>query len=284
MLLALPAPIPQAPYSALCNLGLGSALALFLYPIPLRESEREQRSCGAPERGITAGLFLYARPARARRFFAIAAGLPAFPNTPLASSSSAITSRCGACCFTDSSWFVGLFAFAAWVSVPWSGGDHVDCCRKPHTRNTHREFINKNSDRQARSADGKWVSLIVKLGALVFIIFVPTQYAIYLQLLGRDLDHPDAALGVLGAYTAVQRLGAARRLGPRESSSAADGCRGQLTPTYPLQLAAYTFPATPRSIRDPQPVLAIGPDPVMLRDQRASDTVRARPPHSDYYA
>ena len=28
----------------------------------------------------------------------------------------------------------------------------------------------------------KWVSLVVKLGALVFIICVPTQYAIQLQL------------------------------------------------------------------------------------------------------
>ena len=28
----------------------------------------------------------------------------------------------------------------------------------------------------------KWVSLIVKLGALVFIIFVPTKFAIYLPV------------------------------------------------------------------------------------------------------
>ena len=40
----------------------------------------------------------------------------------------------------------------------------------------------------------KWVSLVVKFGALVFILFVPTQYAIQLQL-WRHLDHPDAAGG-----------------------------------------------------------------------------------------
>ena len=30
----------------------------------------------------------------------------------------------------------------------------------------------------------KWVSLVVKFGALIFIIFVPTRFAVYLQLLG----------------------------------------------------------------------------------------------------
>ena len=30
----------------------------------------------------------------------------------------------------------------------------------------------------------KWVSLVVKLGALIFILFIPTQYAIQMQLLG----------------------------------------------------------------------------------------------------
>jgi SSS family solute:Na+ symporter len=47
----------------------------------------------------------------------------------------------------------------------------------------------------------KWVSLIVKVGALVFILFVPTQYAIQLQLLGGIWIIQTLPAVMLGAYT-----------------------------------------------------------------------------------
>src|SRR5207248_10554069 len=53
-----------------------------------------------------------------------------------------------------------------------------------YTRNIHREFINKNPAARQEAQMAKWVSLIVKVGALVFILIVPTQFAIQLQLLG----------------------------------------------------------------------------------------------------
>jgi hypothetical protein len=63
-------------------------------------------------------------------------------------------------------------------------GHHVDCgCKSLHAQHPPRVHQYK-SYQQAGSPDGKWVSLIVKFGALVFILFVPTQYAIQLQLLG----------------------------------------------------------------------------------------------------
>jgi len=45
------------------------------------------------------------------------------------------------------------------------------------------------------------VSLIVKLGALIFIVFVPTQYAIQLQLLGGIWIIQTLPSVMLGAYT-----------------------------------------------------------------------------------
>jgi solute:Na+ symporter, SSS family len=47
----------------------------------------------------------------------------------------------------------------------------------------------------------KWASLVVKLGALVFIIFVPTQYAIYLQLLGGVWIIQTLPAVIIGLYT-----------------------------------------------------------------------------------
>ena len=47
----------------------------------------------------------------------------------------------------------------------------------------------------------KWVSLIVKFGALAFILFVPTQYAIQLQLLGGIWIIQTLPAVMLGVYT-----------------------------------------------------------------------------------
>ena len=47
----------------------------------------------------------------------------------------------------------------------------------------------------------KWVSLVVKFGALVFIIFLPPQYAIHLQLLGGIWIIQTLPAVMLGLYT-----------------------------------------------------------------------------------
>jgi SSS family solute:Na+ symporter len=82
------------------------------------------------------------------------------------------------------SWFVG-FSFAAiaiGALVPAAimsiGAANL------FTRNIWKAFINPGINPVAESTVAKIVSLGVKLGALVFIIFLPTQYAIDLQLLG----------------------------------------------------------------------------------------------------
>jgi SSS family solute:Na+ symporter len=82
------------------------------------------------------------------------------------------------------SWFVG-FSFAAIVIgalVPaaiMSIGAANLC-----TRNIWKAFVNPGISAAGESAIAKIVSLVVKIGALVFIVFLPTQYAIDLQLLG----------------------------------------------------------------------------------------------------
>ena len=89
----------------------------------------------------------------------------------------------------------------------------------------------------------KWVSLIVKLGALLFILFVPTQYAIYLQLLGGIWIIQTLPAVMLGAYTRWfddWALLAGWVAGV--VSGTAMAVAAKLMPTYPLQLAGYSFP------------------------------------------
>lgn len=52
------------------------------------------------------------------------------------------------------------------------------------TRNFWKAYVNPEITPEGQAKVAKRASLVVKLGALVFILFVPTQFALYLQLLG----------------------------------------------------------------------------------------------------
>src|SRR5271168_2730936 len=82
------------------------------------------------------------------------------------------------------SWFAG-FAFAAIAigalvpaAVMSIGAANL------FTRNVWKAYVNPQVTHAGEEKVAKIVSLVVKLGALVFVLFVPTQYAINLQLLG----------------------------------------------------------------------------------------------------
>jgi SSS family solute:Na+ symporter len=112
-----------------------------------------------------------------------------------------------------------------------------------YTRNIHREFINKTPTDKQEAQMAKWVSLIVKFGALVFIIFVPTQYAIQLQLLGGIWIIQTLPAVMLGTYTrwfnawALLVGWAAGTIAGTWMAIAAN-----LTPTFPLGIAGHIFP------------------------------------------
>jgi solute:Na+ symporter, SSS family len=82
------------------------------------------------------------------------------------------------------SWFTG-FAFAAIAigalvpaAVMSIGAANL------FTRNIWKAYVNPQVTPAGEATVAKIVSLVVKLGALVFVLFIPTQYAINLQLLG----------------------------------------------------------------------------------------------------
>jgi SSS family solute:Na+ symporter len=82
------------------------------------------------------------------------------------------------------SWFAG-FAFAAIAigalvpaAVMSIGAANL------FTRNFWKPYVNSNVTPEGEAKVAKMVSLVVKVGALVFIIFLPTKFALDLQLLG----------------------------------------------------------------------------------------------------
>src|SRR5882672_4776369 len=82
------------------------------------------------------------------------------------------------------SWFAG-FSFAAIAigalvpaAVMSIGAANL------FTRNVWKSYVDPNISHAGEAAVAKIASLVVKVGALAFILFLPTQYALDLQLLG----------------------------------------------------------------------------------------------------
>ena len=183
-------------YAAYATLALGSALALFMYPhsitgILSSNSRHVIRRNAAllPAYSFVLGLIALFG------FMAVAAGIK--PVAPYG----AQWAVPGLFLAMFPSWFVG-FAFAAiaiGALVPASIMSIA--AANLFTRNIYREYIQRDlSDRQESNV-AKLTSLVVKVGALAFIIFLPTQYAINLQLLGGVWIIATFPAIVVGLYT-----------------------------------------------------------------------------------
>jgi SSS family solute:Na+ symporter len=111
------------------------------------------------------------------------------------------------------------------------------------TRNVYREFFHTKASEKQESQMAKWVSLIVKFGALIFILFVPLQYAIQLQLLGGIWIIQTLPAVLIGVYTRwfndwAQLVGWALCIVIGTWMATAMN----FTATYPLALGDWSFP------------------------------------------
>ncbi len=203
LLLAVPGAHTAGAYSVYATLALGSALALFLYPhsitgILAASSGRAVRRNAALLPGYSFMLGLLALVG----FFAIATGVSALPEFAAGfkrfGNSFAVPALF---LHTFPSWFVGIAFAAVGIGALVPAAIMSIAAANLYTRNIHREFINRNPTDRQESQMAKWVSLIVKFGALAFIVFVPQQYAIYLQLLGGIWIIQTVPSVMLGCYT-----------------------------------------------------------------------------------
>jgi SSS family solute:Na+ symporter len=245
LLLASPGPNTTGAYSAYATLALGSALALFLYPhsmtgILSASSGHAVRRNAALLPGYSLMLGLLALVG----FFAIAAGVATLPEYAagfkLFGNNFAVPAL-----FLHSfpSWFVGIAFAAIGIGALVPAAIMSIAAANLYTRNIHCEFINRNPTPKQEAKMAKVVSLVVKFGALVFILLIPTQYAIYLQLLGGIWIIQTLPSVMLGAFTRwfndwALLVGWAVGAVCGTLMAAATN----LTPTYALQIAGFTFP------------------------------------------
>jgi solute:Na+ symporter, SSS family len=203
LLLAVPGANSTGAYGAYATLALGSALALLLYPHSLTailsaSSGRAIRRNAALLPGYSFMLGLLALVG----FFALGAGvakLPEFADGFKQFGANYAVPALFLHSFPE--WFVGVAFAAIGIGALVPAAIMSIAAANLYTRNIHCEFINRHPTPKQEAQLAKWVSLIVKLGALVFILKVPTKYAIELQLLGGIWIIQTLPALVIGAYT-----------------------------------------------------------------------------------
>jgi solute:Na+ symporter, SSS family len=245
LLLMAPAPNSTGAYSGYATLALGSALALFLYPHSLTgilsaSSGHVIRRNAAMLPGYTLMLGFLALFG----FFVIAAGVDKLPEYAsgfkLFGNNFAVPALL---LHSFPAWFVGVAFAAVGIGALVPAAIMSIAAANLYTRNIHREFINKNPTDKQESQVAKLVSLVVKLGALVFILFVPTKYAVELQLLGGIWIIQTLPPVMIGAYSRwlnswALLIGWAVGI----TSGTLMAIETQLSNTYPLVVGQYTFP------------------------------------------
>jgi SSS family solute:Na+ symporter len=245
LLLAVPAPGTTGSYGAYATLAFGSALALFLYPHSLtgilsaNSSHAIRRNAALlPSYSFMLGLLALLG------FFAIAAGVSKLPEFAAGFKQFGNNFSVPALFLhTFPSWFVGVAFAAIGIGALVPAAIMSIAASNLYTRNIHREFINKNPTDKQESQMAKWVSLIVKLGALIFIVFVPTKYAVQLQLLGGIWIIQTLPAILFGVYTRWFNSWALL-IGWAVGTFAGTwmAFAVNLANTYPLTIAGHVFP------------------------------------------
>jgi solute:Na+ symporter, SSS family len=242
-------PAPQGPslglYSAYATLAFGSALALFLYPHSITGvlSASNRRAISRNAAFLPAYSFLLALIALLG-FMALAAGVAKAPEfAPLVKQYGPNSAVPALMLAMFPSWFAGLAFAAIAIGALVPAAIMSIAASNLWTRNIYREFIRPDCTTGQEAQMAKLVSLIIKFGALAFVIGLPLQYAIQLQLLGGVWIIQTLPAVIGGLYTRWFH-DRALFLGWLAGivSGTAMAASQQFKPIYPLHLAGLTIP------------------------------------------
>ena len=245
LLLAEPQGQTTGAYSTYATLALGSALALFLYPhsitaiLSASSSHAVRRNAAMlPAYSLVLGLLALLG------FMTIAAGvdrMPAYAGGFAQFKSNYAVPALILHMFP--SWFAGVAFAAIGIGALVPAAIMSIAAANLFTRNIYREFIHPQCSNAQESQMAKWVSLVVKAGALAFIIALPQQYAIQLQLLGGIWIIQTLPAVLLGLYTRWFNPWALL-VGWAVGTGTGTWIAASLNfiPTYPLVYHGHTYP------------------------------------------
>jgi len=233
-------------YSAYATLALGSALALFLYPHAM--TGILSSSSGNVIRRNAALLAAYSfilGLIALLGYMAIAAGVDRDPAYAAGFTQYGPNFAVPALFLASfPSWFVGVAFAAIAIGALVPAAIMSIACANLFTRNLYKEFIRPDCSEADEARMAKIVSLVVKIGAVVFILAIPQAYAIQLQLLGGIWIIQLLPPILLGLYT---RSFNARALLIGWAAGTAIGTymaatQGFASSVYPLEIFGVTLP------------------------------------------
>jgi SSS family solute:Na+ symporter len=177
------------------SLALGSALALFMYPhcitavLSTKDRNVVRRNAAMlPAYSLVLGLIALLG------YMAVAAGVkPAGGNAQLAIPELFNT--------MFPSWFAGVAFAAVGIGALVPAAIMAIAAANLFTRNVYREFLRPGASPAEEAHVSKVVSLVVKFGALVFVLGLDKSFAINLQLLGGIWILQTFPAIVFGLYT-----------------------------------------------------------------------------------
>jgi SSS family solute:Na+ symporter len=165
------------------TLALGSALALFLYPhsitgvLASKNRDVIKRNMAAlPAYSLLLGLIALLG------FAAIAAKVVPLKNANGTNDSNTIVPLLFDKLFP--SWFAGVAFAAVGIGALVPAAIMSIAAANLFTRNIYTEYLKRDATPRQEATVSKLASLVVKLGALAFVVFVDPQFSIDLQLIG----------------------------------------------------------------------------------------------------
>lgn len=163
-------------YGAFATIALGSAFALLLYPHVITGTLGARSGRTIERNAALLPLYSVALALLALLgYMAIAAGIKtSVPSevVPLLLLK------------TLPEWFVGIAFAAIAIGALVPAAIMSIAAANLFSRNIYKDFFRPDATTQDEAKVAKFVSLIVKLGALLFVVIIPLKYAIYLQTLG----------------------------------------------------------------------------------------------------
>src|SRR5579872_4385740 len=233
-------------YSAYATLAVGSALALFLYPhsvtaiLSSNSGNTIRRNMSLlPAYSLVLGLLALLG------FMALASGVKDMPEfAPYFKAFGPNFAVPALFLHFFPSWFVGVAFAAIGIGALVPAAIMSIAAANLYTRNIHKEFVNRNMSHEQETNVAKLVSLIVKVGAVAFILGLPLTYAIQLQLLGGIWIIQTLPAIVLGLYTGwlhrhALLIGWAAGI---VAGTAMVASLGFSTSVYPLHIGGLTIP------------------------------------------
>jgi len=233
-------------YSAYATLALGSALALFLYPHSM--TGILSASNGNVIRRNAALLAAYSfilGLIALLGYMAIAAGVDKDPAYAAGFAQYGPNFAVPALFLASfPSWFVGIAFASIAIGALVPAAIMSIACANLFTRNLYKEFLSPDCTQAEEATMAKIVSLIVKVGAVVFILALPRDYAIQLQLLGGIWIIqllPAILLGLYTRWCGAQALLVGWVAGLAVGTYMA-AVQGFTTSVYPLSAFGITIP------------------------------------------